>query len=202
MANNNAPNGFSFVRNAVSASPTYQRTSYQIAHDNSNSFGKGDSVISLNTGYIDKWASGQILGVLDGLEYYDTALNKKIFANAWLAPSTALTGSVVAYVISDRNAIFQVQEGNGGPVTYASRGLNISPGGTGAPNTSTGISTSYADFATIATTNTLPYRIVDVPQNLGGVPTTNCLIGVDSSLIYNLIYVQFNNCDDTNTTGV
>lgn len=202
MANNNAPNGFSFVSNAVSAAPTYQRSEIQISSANTHSFGKGDAVISLSTGYLDVWTSGQINGILDGLEYYDTAMNKKIFTNAWLAPTTALAGSVIAYVINDPNAVFQVQSGNGGPVTYASRGLNAGAGGNGTPNTSTGISIAYLDFATIQTTNTLPFRIIDVPQNLGGVPTTNCLIGVDSTLIYNLVYVQLNNCDARSTTGI
>lgn len=203
MSNNNSPSGFSFVSNVAAASPTYQRAERQVAYNDTYSFGKGDVVSSLSTGYITKWVSGQAFGVLDGVEYYDSTLNKKVFAPAWLAPSSALAGSVLAYVNNDLNSLFQVQSGNGGPVLIAGTGLNISPGGNGAPNTSTGISIAYADYATIATTNTLPFRIVDVPQNAGnGASLTNCLIGNDSTSAYNLIYVRLNNSDGLNTTGV
>ncbi len=204
MSNNNAPNGFSFVRNFVSASPTYQTGVYQIASNNSHSFGKGDVVQILSTGYIDRSQTSDtdFLGILDRVEYYDSSQNKKIFSNAWLAPSSALAGSCIAYVIEDPNAVFGVQSGNGGPVTIASVGNNINFGGNAAPNTSTGISVAYADFATLATTNTLPFRIVAVPQNLGSVPTQNAPINNDSTTVYNYIEVKGINFHATKTTGI
>lgn len=199
MSNTFAPTGFQFVRNYHSASPTYQRTIRQIAYNNSNDFGKGDVVKSLTTGYIDVAATtdAQVLGVLDGIEYYDTAQQKKIFTNAWLSPSTALANSVLAYVIADPQAVFEVQSGNGGPVTIAAVGDNINFASNGAPNTSTGISTAYADFATINTTDTLPFRIVNVPQNGIDGP-----VGNDSTSQYNLIEVVLNSCDANARTGL
>ena len=204
MTNQNSPNGFSFVRNSQSASPTYQRTVRQIAYGNTNSFGKGDVVKTLSTGYIDRalTTDTQVLGILDGCEYYDTFLQKKVYSNAWLAPTTALANSVIAYVIDDPQAVFAVQSGNGGPVTYGSVGNNINFKGNAAPNTSTGISVAYADFTTIATTNTLPFRIVDVPQTLNGIPTSACIINNDSTSANNIIYVKLNACDATALTGI
>jgi hypothetical protein len=204
MSNNNAPNGFSFVRNFVSASPTYQTSVYQIASSNSHSFGKGDIVKILSTGYIDRALTSDtdFLGVIDRVEYYDTVQNKKMFLNGWLAPSTALANSVFAYVIEDTNAVFGVQSGNGGPVTIASVGNNINFGANAAPNTSTGISTAYADFNTLATTGTLPFRIVSVPQNLSNVPTQPAPINNDSTSQYNYIEVKGCSWHAVLTTGI
>lgn len=206
MSNNNSPYGFQFVRNRVTASPTYQRSVYQInAGGNSNSFGKGDVMIALSTGYVDVALTSShsvLLGIFDGCEYYDTVQNKKIYSNAWLGITTALAGSAIAYINSDINSIFGVQSGNGGPVTQASVFKNASMGGNGAPNTSTGISTAYLDFNTINTTNTLLFRIESVPQNLGGVPTQNCPIGNDSTSQYNYVEVSMNTSLSLNQTGI
>lgn len=205
MSNQNSPQGFQFVRNRVTASPTYQRSTYQIASTNSNSIGKGDVVIALSSGYIDIATTGDhavLLGVFDGCEYYDSAQNKKIFSNGWLAPSNALAGSCIAYINSDINSIFGVQSGNGGPVTQASVFKNASMGGNGAPNTSTGISTAYLDFATINTTATLLFRIEAVPQNLGGAPTQNAPINNDSTSEFNYVEVSMNTSLSLNPTGI
>lgn len=204
MTNQNAPSGFQFVRNFVSAAPTYQTGVYQISSSNANSFGKGDVVKILSTGYIDRALTSDtdFLGIIDRVEYYDTVQNKKMFLNGWLAPSTALANSVIAYVIEDPNAIFGVQSGGGGPVTIASVGNNINFGGNAAPNTNTGISIAYANFATLATTNTLPFRIIAVPQNLGNVPTQNAPINNDSTSQFNYIEVKGINFHATITTGI
>lgn len=203
MSNVNAPNGFKFVRNLYSAAPTYQTSVYQISSSNANSFGKGDIVKILNTGFIDRAITSDtaFLGVLDRIEYFDTTLQKPMFLNAWTAPTTALAGSVLAYVIEDVNAIFGVQTGNGGPVTIASTGTNINFGGNAAPNTY-GISVAYADFATLATTNTLPFRIVNVPQTLGGIPLTAAPINNDSASQFNYIEVIGNAWQAKLTTGI
>ncbi len=205
MSNNKSPYGFQFVRNRVAASSNYQTSVYQIAYNNSHSFGKGDVMKLLNTGYVDACTTADeavMLGILDRVEYYDTSLASKRFANAWLAPSSALAGSCLAYVIEDPNCVFGVQSGNGGPVTIASVGLNANMGGAGAPSTLTGISTAYLDYTTIATTNTLMFRITSVPQNLGNVPTQTAPINNDSTAEYNYVEVTMNTPLALNTTGI
>lgn len=207
MANNQAPYGFQFVRNYYSAAPTYQTSVYQIASNNANSFGKGDVVKGLTTGYVDRALTSDtlFLGVIDRIEYYDTVQAKKIFANAWLAPSSALAGSVIAYVIDDPNAVFGVQSGGSTTtaVAYADVGANINFGGNAAPNTLTGISTAYANQTLInPATATLPFRIINVPQNLGGAPVTAGPIGNDSTSPYNYIEVIGNAWQAKSTTGV
>lgn len=207
MANNNAPYGFKFVRNYYSAAPTYQTSVFQIASNNTNSFGKGDVVKLLNTGYIDRALTSDtiFLGVVDRVEYFDTGIGAKQFKNAWLAPSSALSGSCVAYVIDDPNAVFGVQVG-GSTTTgllQTDVGVNINFGGNATPNTLTGLSIAFLDQTTInAATTTLPFRVVNVPQNLGGTPVTAAPIGNDSTAAYNYVEVIGNAWLATSRTGI
>lgn len=206
MANNQAPFGFQFVRNYYSAAPTYQTSVYQIAYNNSNSFGKGDVVKGLNTGYIDRAITSDqvILGIIDRVEYFDSTLQAKQFRNAWLAPSSALQGSCIAYVIDDPNAVFQAQAGGSTTaIGQADINANINFGGNAAPNTRTGLSVAYLDQTTINTTATLPFRLVNVPQNAGnGAPLTAGPIGNDSTSAYNIAEVLLNTSAITTRTGI
>lgn len=202
MSNSNTPYGFRFVRNLQSSAPTYQRNAYQIASTNANSFGKGDVVKGLSSGYIDRALTSDtaFLGIFDGCEYYDTVLKAKQFVPAWLAPSSALAGSVVAYIIDDPYAVFGVQT-SAANVTIGAQGNNINFGGNAAPN-SNGQSVAYADQATIATTATLPFRIVNVPQTLGYSPVTAAPINNDSASAFNYIEVILNASAIKSTTGI
>lgn len=200
-----APNGFNFARNYFSAAPTYQTTMAQIASTNANSFGQGDVVKILSTGFIDRALTTDtaFFGVIDWVEYYDTVQQKKIRTLAWLAPSTALAGSVYASVITDPQAVFTVQSGSGvGPVAQGNVGNNINFASNAAPNTTTGISTAYANFASIATTSTLPFRIVSIGYNNYLGPIGNS--GYDNTLVNNLIEVIPNPgaWQATNGTGI
>lgn len=204
MANNNAPYGFTFVRNYYAAAPTYQTSVYQISSANANSFGKGDVVKGLSTGFIDRALTSDtlFLGILDRIEYYDSVIKAKQFVNAWLAPSSALAGSVIAYVIDDPNAVFGCQS-TGAVVAYSDVNANINFTGNANPLTSTGFSRASADQTTInPATATLPFRIVNVPQNLGGVPVTAAPIGNDSTSANNYIEVIGNAWQAKSTTGV
>jgi hypothetical protein len=204
MANTFAPNGFSFVRNYYSGAPTYQTTIAEIASTNANSFGKGDVVKLLNTGFIDRalTTDNPVFGVIDWVEYYDTVQQKKIRTLAWLAPGTALANSVFASVITDPQAVFAVQSGDGGPVVQANVGLNINFAANAAPNTTTGLSTAYVDFATVSTASTYPFRILGIGYNNYLGPIGN--LGYDNTQANNTIEVIANPTawSATNATGV
>lgn len=193
MATNTfAPNGFSFIRNNLSGAPTYQTTVAEIASTNSNSFGKGDVVKLLTTGFIDRALTSDtsFFGVIDWVEYYDTVQQKKVRTLAWLAPSTALAGSVYASVITDTQAVFAVQSGDGGPVVQTNVGGNINFAANAAPNTSTGLSTAYVDFATVSTASTYPFRVLGIGYNNYLGPIGN--LGYDNTLANNIIEVMAN----------
>lgn len=190
--NNFAPSGFSFVRNNLSAAPTYQTTIAEISSTNANSFGKGDVVKLLSTGFIDRALTSDtsFFGVIDWVEYYDTVQAKKVRSLAWLAPSTALAGSVYASVITDTQAVFTVQSGNGGPVVQTNVGNNINFAANAAPNTTIGLSTAYADFNTVSTASTYPFRILGIGYNTYLGPIGNS--GYDNTLANNTIEVMAN----------
>ena len=205
MASNTfAPNGFSFVRNKASASPTYQTELAEISSTNSNSFGKGDVVKLLNTGFIDRAlvTDSPVFGIVDWVEYYDTVQQKKVRSLGWIAPGNVLAGSAYASVITDTQAIFSVQSGNGGPVVQADVGLNINFAQNAAPNTTTGLSTAYADFGTVSTASTYPFRVLGIGYNSYLGPIGN--LGYDNTLANNTIEVMANPgaWSATSATGV
>ena len=172
-----APNGLTWVRNKFASAPNFATTNrYLIKQGYATPIAYGDLVTtgtSGNQGYITKYAEAgtAVLGVFMGLDggYFDTGLNQWIYKNYW-AGTEAASGDVWAIVCDDPFAVFRGQV-NGGPVTVAARGQNIDFGGGGAPN-ALGISTGYLDYATLATTSTLPLRIIGWSQFATGGATT------------------------------
>ncbi len=169
MSNTFAPTGFQFIRNYLNGAPTYQTTKNAMAYNNPNTIGKGDVVLINSSGLVDIAAATDhpVFGVFDGVQYFDTALQKTIFSNSWTAPSTALSGSVMATVITDPYAVFSVQSGAAGlgPVTQANVGENANTVVV-APQSGTGLSNQYLNQATIATTNTFQFRIIGLGAGL------------------------------------
>lgn len=104
------------------------------------------------------------VGVFWGCEYEDTSLG--LFQkNNWVAGTTPKTGTTAwAYVYDDPDMLFEMQ---------ASATLGQNAIGTnaaivqGAGNTATGLSGVTLNAATIATTATLPIRIVDYVNRPG-----------------------------------
>ena len=188
MANTNAPFGLRPVRRLDGAAPTYQTNPYQIITTQTHKIGTGDLVKydGSNAGYIDYAAATDtpVLGVFAGCEWYDTSQQKKIFSPQWTGVSTAVA-PITAYVYDDVSIVFEIQSGNGGPVTIAGLRQNakISATGVGAPNTTTGISTEFLDFATLATNQaTYPLKIIGLSQKYGN----------DNTSQYNLVEVVLN----------
>lgn len=196
MSNIQAPFGFQQTSTLTGASPNYVVVHRQIASNNSHQIGRGDPVIELSNGYIDIALSTSTLlyGVFDGVNYYDTTQQKKLWLNGWTAPtSSALSGTVLAAVIVDPMATFKVQAGGSSTtgVTLANIGLNATFGGQGAPN-SAGYSVAYLDISTISTTNTLPFRIIGL----------NAMPNNDTTAAYDTVAVTFNTQSYKQTTGV
>jgi hypothetical protein len=198
-----APFGLRQNRNLIGAAGNFQANIYSIKKGYASAIGFGDPVITLgggNQGYIGPYAETgtHILGVLVGiLPYYDLTLQQLVNKN-WYAGTENPSGDIQAMVIDDPNQTFILQM-NGGPITVASRGLNADITSPGAPNTF-GVSTAALDFSTIATTGTLPLRIIGPAQmSIGGVDPT-----ISSSILqqYGYAEVCFNTSEYRQTTGV
>lgn len=158
-----SPQGFSYAYNRKSLSPNYQPNKYLIKKGYGSSIGFGDPVVTLtggNQGYIGPYAEAgtAILGVLVGLgPYYDTGATA--YQNLrWYNSSNSAITDIEAWVIDDPDAVYLAQI-SGGPYTVAARGQNVDAL-IGTPNSLTGISTSGLDWSTLATTSTLPFRVM------------------------------------------
>lgn len=200
MATNTlAPNGFNFGgRSLLANSPNYAIRTFRIAYNNANKIAKGDPVKLLSSGYIDLMASGgtTILGILDGCEYFDPTRQQFVFSPHWNAIAGLPAGAnVTARVVVDPNYTFIAQM-NGGPATIASEGLNvdIKSNTSGVPSLA-GISTCSLDFSTVATTATLPFRIINVVSS--GMFAT-----YDPNGANNWVEVKMNTQNYTQTTGI
>lgn len=172
-----APQGLIYSRNLLGAAPTYQAFRAKIKNGYSSKIGVGDLVSTGtggNQGYVTISGANptSIFGVFRALlPYYDTALQATAHGLNASYPTTAAPPTGVDLdcdVIIDPFAVYRVQA-SGGPWTIAMRGQNVNwlSGTNGVPNAA-GISTLAVDLSTVATTNTLPLRLLDVVGVTGG----------------------------------
>ncbi len=205
MANTFAPNGFTDCRRYDGAAWNGSMSTALIAAANTHKFFKGDPVILLNTGYIDRVAIGSIptqgtFGIFQGCKYLSTAKGYTSWSPQF--PGGDTTTDVEAYVITDPNLIWRIWVGtgassaSGGPAVQADVGANYNwQVGTG--NTSTGLSGAYLDYASAGTTNTLPLVIT------GLVTTPPGVNGTDITTAGNIVEVKLNqSAFNVGTTGL
>jgi hypothetical protein len=168
MANSLSPSGFSPVRRLDSAVWNDATVTSNIAYNNSNKIAFNDPVKLISSGFIDLMAVGgsTIFGIFKGCEYWDPVSQTYRFSLQWpAAAGLSSTEAVLARVMADPTVVMQVQV-SGGPLVQADIGQNIDilTSTSGAPN-GAGISTCALDFTTLATTATLPFRIVGIVQS-------------------------------------
>lgn len=198
MPNTNAPFGFEHITSSGGRGTSFANTQRLIAAGNTDVIYTGDPVYSLASGYIAKATPGvtPIHGIFVGCEYYSPGQNQKVYRPAYLGAASGASGDITAQVISDETAEYLVRVGGSTSVgvVQADVGNNIQFAyGTG--NASTGISGAFVDVATVATTPTLPFRIVGLTN---GVPGSD---GADVAA-YNIVRVRVNNQDFNQLTGV
>ncbi|MDE2105240.1 MAG: hypothetical protein KGL39_48895 [Patescibacteria group bacterium] len=186
MANTFAPFGFSQVK-GTGSSPTYEQVSMKIASNNTTAIFKGDAVVPVTgaaTGYIAQATAGTVAlaGVFVGCKYLSTSQKRTVWGNYW--PGSDATGDVTAYVVNDPNAQFVVQANSSLNVPYSKVG-QLAQLGVGTGNTTNGVSGMY--LASIGTTATFPFRIVDVVTDPPGAN------GTDTASNGNYVVVAFNN---------
>lgn len=147
-------------------------TQYEIASNNTNAIYNGALVIPLAAGVIDQagdTAGGttSALGVLVGVEYVDSVSKKPVFINYWPGSGSVSVDTnhpVKALVADNPNQLFVVAADAtltdratalAGVFANASLGTSARTG-----STDTGKSNSQLSVSSIATTATLPLRIV------------------------------------------
>src|ERR1019366_6198477 len=116
------------VRKIDGSAPNYSTIIRQILFSDTTPIGKGDLVKDGGAGFVAKAvydsSSHDLLGVFDGCSYYDTAQAKTIFSPNWTGVATALTGSVVAHIITDLDLVFEVQSSGTASVPVTDIGTN------------------------------------------------------------------------------
>lgn len=105
----NAPFGF---RPAYHPTGVHRAGAYKIASGYASSIFKGDPVVLVTGGTIERGAAAaDLLGVFHGVEYVD-ATGKPTVSNMWLASTTLFAGSEMnAWVWDNPDTVFEVQGG-------------------------------------------------------------------------------------------
>ena len=149
-------------------------TQYEIASDNTNAIYQYSIVVPLAAGVIDQagdTAGGttQALGVLMGVEYVDSVQKKPVWINYWPGSGSVSVDTnhpVKAFVADNPNQLFKVasdatltDRATALATVFANASLGTSAR-TGS--TSTGSSNSALSVSSVATTATLPLRIVGI----------------------------------------
>ena len=162
MANYDAPFGLRPSRTSISSQ---QQNRYRIASNYGTAIFQGDLVAMVTGGGIERVAAGDggfVLGVFNGCNYTDPTTGKPTWSNYY--PANTDASDIIADVIDDPNATFEVQADAAFPVANLAGNFDIvdnSPVG----DTTSGGSRMELDVGTIATTATLPLKAIDISQD-------------------------------------
>ena len=176
-----APNGFEPVQRRDGLPYAGAVREYPIATGYAAQLRRGDLVMLLSTGALIKWAGttgvfnsadatdAGILGVFMGCSYTDPVLGKT-FRTYWTASTAA--ADAMAMVVDDPDVIFRAIYVSSGVTvsaqTYAATiGKNVS-----VIQNTTKTQTSDIAISGVATTGTLPFRVVDVDRDSAASATT------------------------------
>jgi hypothetical protein len=147
-------------------------TEYEIASNNTNAIFNGSIVVPTAAGVIDQagatnGGTTQALGVLVGVQYHDSTQKKPVWLNYWPGSGSVSVDTnypVKALIADNPNQLFAVaadatltNRATALAAVFANASLGTSAR-TGS--TDTGKSNSQLGVSTIATTATLPLRIV------------------------------------------
>lgn len=108
------------------------------------------------------FTSGGVLGVFLGCSYTDPVMGK-VFRQNWVASTTA--ADPVAIVCDDPQAIFRVAYVSGTTVVTGLTAVNAIGKNVAMVANDTSTVISDAAVSAVATTSTLPYRIIDVDRD-------------------------------------
>jgi len=172
MANQETAFGLRPVGLVGSGANTTGVTEYEIASNNTNAIYNGAIVVPLAAGVIDQagdTAGGttQALGVLVGVQYHDSTQKKPVWLNYWPGAGSVSGDTnypVKALVADNPNQLFVVaadatltDRATALATVFANASLGTSAR---SGSTDTGKSSAELNVASVATTATLPLRIV------------------------------------------
>ena len=139
----------------------------------------GDFVKLVASGTVEKAAvttsvvAGTV-GIFVGCSYTDPTTNQPTYSQFY--PASTAADDIMAYVVDDPKLLFRMQADEA--IAQTGLGNNVSAVST-AGSTSIGRSRNALDGGSVATTNTLPLRIVDFvdgPTSAVGDAYTDCIV--------------------------
>ena len=180
MATSATPNGAEPV-NTLSASGSYNGKvrHIKIASGYGTAIFYGDFVKLVAAGTVEKAAvttavvAGTV-GIFVGCSYTDPSTNQLTFNQQF--PASTAASDIMAYVVDDPKLVFKMQADEA--IAQTGLGNNVSAVST-AGSTSIGRSKNALDGGSVATTNTLPLRVlefVEGPNSTVGDAFTDCLV--------------------------
>ena len=180
MATSATPNGAEPV-NTLSASGSYSGKvrHIKIASGYATAIFYGDFVKLVAAGTLEKAAvttsvvAGTV-GIFVGSSYTDPSTSQLTFNQQF--PASTAASDIMAYVVDDPKLVFKMQADEA--IAQTGLGNNVSAVST-AGSTSIGRSKNALDGGSVATTNTLPLRVlefVEGPNSTVGDAFTDCLV--------------------------
>ena len=216
MANKSTAYGLRPIGLVGSATNSTGVTQYEIASNNTNAIYQYGIVVPLAGGVIDfagatDGGTTQALGVLMGIEYQDSVQKKPVFLNYWpgsCSVSVDTNYPVKAFVADDPNQLFKVasdasltDRATALATVFANASLGTSAR-TGSTNT--GSSDSALSVSSVATTATLPLRIVGILDDVSNSDYTAAGIPLIVSLNahFNAATRRFDSQTTADSTGI
>ena len=180
MATSATPNGAEPV-NTLSASGSYNGKvrHIKIASGYATAIFYGDFVKLVAAGTVEKAAvttavvAGTV-GIFVGCSYTDPSTSQLTFNQQF--PASTAASDIMAYVVDDPKLVFKMQADEA--IAQTGLGNNVSAVST-AGSTSIGRSKNALDGGSVATTNSLPLRVlefVEGPNSTVGDAFTDCLV--------------------------
>jgi len=214
MANSNTAYGLRPIGIVGSGVNSTGVTQYEIASNNTNAIYQFALCIPTSAGTIDQAGSTAggttaALGVLMGVEYVDSVSKKPIWVSYWPGSGSVSVDTnypVKAFVADDPNQLFKVASDaslTDRATAQAAVFSNASLGTSARTGTSVGNSNSALGVSTIATTATLPLRIVGIQVDAGNTDFASAGIPliVRINAHYNANTSRFDSQTTATTTG-
>ena len=131
---------------------------------------KGQAVkLSAATGYIVRAdATDALYGVFDGVEFTDTTGRRRV-SNYWPTGTAYQTGSLIAYVWTDPQVVYEIQAN--GSIAQTALGAEFDLSSPYAGSTTTGLSQALMDTTAASANNSKVLRVIDLapyPGNAWG----------------------------------
>ena len=216
MANQETAYGLRPIGLNGAGSNTTGVTQYEIASNNTNAIYQYGIVIPTSGGTIDRAAdtaggTTPALGVLMGVEYQDSVQKKPVWLNYWPGSGSVSVDTnypVKAFVADNPNQLFKVasdasltNRATALATIFANASLGTSAQG---GSTNTGSSTAALSVSSVATTATLPLRIVGIMDDVANSDYTAAGIPliVRLNAHFNSPNARFDSQTTAPTTGV